>query len=64
MRTDMKIKLVGALPPELRDLGLKPGNMFDAYPAPGMEISAVNIRLVKDGEIQVATVFARNYLKI
>lgn len=60
----MRIKLVGALPRELKDLGLKPGDEFDAFEAVNTRLNAVQVRISKDEEIQIATVYPENYKKI
>lgn len=60
----MRIKLVGALPRELKDMGFEPGNQFDAAPAVNTRLNAVQVRIQKDGEIQVATIYPENYKKI
>jgi hypothetical protein len=60
----MRIKLVGALPTELKDFGLKPGDIVDAYPADGTIKDTMQFKMHVDGEPQVATVYPENYKKI
>ena len=61
----MKIKLVGALPTQLKDLGLKAGDLFEAYPSTSSTYAnAVEIKVMKDGEPCVATVYSENYKKL
>lgn len=59
----MKIKLVGALPQKLKDLGLKPGDKFNAELAENGKYGAALIRPEFEGEIVVATVYQENYVK-
>jgi len=60
----MKIKLVGALPQQLKDLGLKPGDKFNAELAENGKYGAALIRPEFEGETVVATVYRENYKKI
>lgn len=60
----MKIKLVGALPRQLRDMGLKAGDKFDAAPAENTRYNAVRFKVVVGEEEQVATVYQENYKEI
>lgn len=60
----MKIKIVGALPQMLKDLGVKPGDKFDAEPAPNTTLGAVMFKVNVDGELQWATVWPENFKKI
>lgn len=60
----MRIKLVGALPRELRDLNLKVGDKLDAYPAENTRLGAVQVKLMIDEMPQVATIYPENYVKI
>jgi len=60
----MKIKLVGALPQMLRDMGLKPGECYEAEPAPFTTLGAVQFKIVRNGEEEFATVWPENYKKI
>ena len=60
----MRIKLVGALPRELRDLGLKVEDKFEAYPAENTSLAAVQVKLLIDGATQVATIYPENFVKI
>lgn len=58
----MDIKLYGALPRQLRELNLKPGDKFqDVEKVPGAPYGAVKIKLVVDEEEIVATVYQENY---
>jgi hypothetical protein len=61
----MKIKLFGALPQQLKDLNLKPGDIFEAYPSTSSTYAnAVELKVIKDGEPQIATVYQENYKKL
>lgn len=60
----MKIILVGALPRQLRDMGLKSGDTFDASPAENTRYNAVRFKIVAGDEELVATVYQENYKKI
>jgi len=61
----MRIKLVGALDQRLKDLGLKPGDIFEAYPSTSSTYAnAVEVKVMKDGEPQIGTVYQENYKKI
>ena len=60
----MKIKLVGALSARLRDLKLKPGDKFEAEPAPNTNLGAVQFQVEIDDEFHVCTVWPQNYIKI
>ncbi len=57
----MKIKLVGALPRELRDLGLKQGDQFDTFPAEKTNTRAVQFYVRHDDEICKCTVWPENF---
>ena len=60
----MKIKLVGALPQKLKDLGLTPGEIFYAEPAPNTKLGAVRFLIFKDDEWQFVTVYPENFKKL
>ena len=60
----MKIKLVGALPRQLKEMCLKPGDQFDASAAENTRYNAVQFFVIVDDEMQVATVYQENYIKI
>lgn len=60
----MTIKIVGALPRELRDAGLKPGDKLKAEPAENSKLGAVKVKLWKDEADYIATVWPENYVKI
>lgn len=60
----MRIKLFGALPTALKDLGLKAGDIVDAYPIEGTIKDTMQFKMHVDGEPQVATVYPENYKKI
>ena len=60
----MKIKLVGALPRQLKEMGLKPGDKFDASAAENTRYNAVQFFVMVGDEMQVATVYQENYVKI
>jgi len=60
----MKIKLVGALPLKLRDLGLKTGDIYNARQAENGKYGAAIIQVDKEGEDFIATVYQENYKKV
>lgn len=61
----MDIKLTGALPRELKDLGLKPGDRFkDVEPVTGLKYGAMRLRVWHDDEERVAVVYQENYVKL
>jgi hypothetical protein len=60
----MIIKLVGALPEQLRDMGFKPGEIYEAYSSENTRLDAVKIQKVVDGTVAIATVYLENYKKI
>jgi hypothetical protein len=61
----MDIKLVGALPRQLRELGLKTGDRFqDVPPAPGHREGAVWVRFMNDDAECTAIVYRENYLPL
>jgi hypothetical protein len=58
----MDIRLTGALPRQLRELGLKSGDRFqNVEPAEGHRKGAVKIRFMFDDEENVAVVYPENY---
>lgn len=58
----MDIRLTGALPRILRELGLKAGDRFqNVEPAEGHRKGAVKIRFMFDDEENVAVVYPENY---
>ncbi|HSW67287.1 MAG TPA: hypothetical protein VLH16_01765 [Bacteroidales bacterium] len=58
------IKLVGALPRELKDAGLKPGDKLKAEPAENSKLGALKIRTWKEEADYYCTVWPENYVKI
>lgn len=60
----MKIKLVGALPQTLRDVGLRPGDKFNAELSENGKYGAAVIKVDFQGEILTETVYQENYKKI
>lgn len=58
----MKIKLKGALTRELKDLGLKAGQTFDATPAEKTHSNAVQFFIWRDGEKCKCTVWPENFI--
>jgi len=60
----MKIKLIGTLPRQLKLMGLKPGDKFDAVPAENTRYNAVRFKVLAGDEEQIATVFRENYVKL
>lgn len=61
----MDIRLTGALPTELKSLGLKSGMKFqDVQPAPGFPKGTVEIRWIDDGEEMRAIVRTYYYDEI
>lgn len=59
----MRIKLVGALPEQLRDMGFKTGDKHEAYPSENTKLGAVEIKVMIDGQQSVATVYPENFIK-
>jgi hypothetical protein len=59
----MRIKLVGALPEELRDMGFKPGEKHEAWPSEKTRLGAVEIQITVDGAPAIATVYPENFVK-
>ncbi len=60
----MKIKVKGKLPSHVKDLGVKPGQTYDAFSAVGTRLDAVSFTLEKDGELIICTLLPLNYEKI
>lgn len=59
----MMIELVGALPRELKDRGLKAGDVVNAQPSENSRLGAMQFRVKVDDDIEVCTVFQENYVK-
>lgn len=59
----MRIKLTGALPEELRDMGFKSGDKHEAYPSENTSLGAVEIKTFVDGKENIATVYPENFIK-
>jgi hypothetical protein len=60
----MNIRLFGALPRELKELGLKPGMKFqNVDPAPGFPEGSMIIRWMDEGTEMRAVVSSYNYVK-
>ena len=59
----MKIKLVGALPRELKDVGLKPGDEFNAFPAEKTNTRAVQFFIWREGNYK-CTVWPENFIEV
>ena len=60
----MKIKLTGALPRQLKEMGLKPGEKFEAMPAENTRLGAMRFKVMVGDEEQVATVYKENYIEL
>jgi putative lipoic acid-binding regulatory protein len=60
----MTIKLVGALPRELKDAGLRSGDKLKAEPSEKGTYGAVKITIWKDEAEYILTVYQENYIKI
>jgi hypothetical protein len=60
----MRIKLFGALPEELRDMGFKHGDKVDAFPLEGSKIGTMQFKVWVDGQVQLASVSEQNYKKL
>lgn len=58
------IKLVGALPRELKDAGLKPGDKLHATPSEVSTLGAMLVKVWKDDADFYVTVWPENYQKI
>lgn len=60
----MNIRLVGALPRQLKEVGLKPGDRFqDVQLAEGHRKGAVKVRFLNGDEENVAVIYPENYEK-
>lgn len=57
----MRIKLFGALPQPLKDMGLKSGDIVDAYPIEGSIRDTMQFIMHVYGQPQVVTVYPENY---
>ncbi len=60
----MTIKLVGALPRELKDAGLRIGDKLKAEPAENTTLGAVKVKLWKDEADYHVTIWPENFQKI
>lgn len=61
----MDIKLKGILPRNLRDLGLKPGDMiYQAEQVPNSKFGTVRFKVLHNGEEFYVTVTSENYVKL
>jgi hypothetical protein len=58
------IKLVGALPRELKDAGLKPGDKLKAVPSETSVLGAMLVKVWKEEADYYCTVWPENYVKI
>lgn len=60
----MKIKVKGKLPLHVKDLGVRHGQEYDAFPAVNTRLDAVSFTIEKDDELVVCTLLPKNYQKI
>lgn len=60
----MKIKVKGELKDHVKDLGVKVGQTYDAFPAINTRLDAVQFIVVKGGESLVCTLLPENYTKL
>ncbi len=61
----MKIKIKGPLPDHVADMGVKPGQKYDAEPSPNTRLDAVRIKVLQEsGSFLWCTILPRNYEKI
>lgn len=64
-RPIMKIKITGPLPEHVADLGVRPGQKYDAEPSPNTRLDAVRIRVIREsGFFEWCTLLPKNYEKI
>lgn len=57
----MIIKIKGELPDHIRDLGVRPGQRYDAHVAPDTNLNARRFIVLVDGRPQYCTVLPKNY---
>lgn len=60
----MKIKVKGILKQHIKDLGVRTGQTYDAFPAINTRLDAIQFIVEKDGEMLVCTLLPHNYKKI
>jgi hypothetical protein len=61
----MKIKIIGTLPDHVTDMGVKPGQTYDAEPTPNTRLDAVRFKVLKEsGSFEWCTLMPKNYRKI
>jgi len=64
-RTIMKIKIKGPLPDHVADLGVKPGQKYDAEPSPNTRLDAVRIKVIREsGSFEWCTLLPKKYERI
>lgn len=49
------------LPEHVRDMGVRPGQKYDAMPAMGTRLKALSFQVMKDGHFEWCTVMPKNY---
>ena len=61
----MKIKIIGPLPEHVADLGVKPGQKYEAEPSPNTRLDAVRIKVIREsGSFEWCTLLPKNYEKL
>ena len=60
----MKIKLKNNLPEHIMDMGVKPGEVYDALPLPESRLDALRFRIFRDGKEEWCTVWKAHYEKV
>jgi hypothetical protein len=60
----MIIRIKGKLPDHIWDMGVRPGQRYDAHVAPDTNLDARRFIVVVDGQQQYCTVFPKNYDEI
>jgi hypothetical protein len=60
----MKIKVKGELPQHIKDLGVRPGQEYDAFEEPGTRLDAVSFMVDKDDEMVKCTLLPKYFKKL
>jgi len=60
----MKIRVKGKLPQHVKDLGVRAGQEYNAFPAVNTRLDAISFTIEKDDELVVCTLLPTNYQKI
>lgn len=60
----MTIKITGALPTQLKDVGIKPGMIFNSVPAESTILGARKITWQFNDEYLDVVIYPENYFKV